>query len=118
MALIGSGVLAAVLLVGLIVQSFLTAREYERTNVCADAMDDIGMAFGNYASKHAGEYPRTLTMLVASEALSDGDKLRGPDVKVEGAEAYDYIAGLRSGDDPIKASPSTRRSTTSSATRR
>ena len=33
-------------------------------------------------------------------ALSEAAALRGPDAEVEGAEAYDYIAGLRSGDDP------------------
>jgi SecD/SecF fusion protein len=99
-ALIFAGVLAVAALGGLITQSVLTARDYERRDACSEAIEDLSMALGNYAAKHAGEYPRDLADLVTSKALSDGKALRGPDVEVADAEAYDYIAGLRSGDDP------------------
>ncbi len=99
-ALILAGVLAVAALGGLITQSVLTARDYERRDACNTAIKKVGMGLNTYAGKHAGEYPRALADLVKSEALSSDVALRGPDDKVADAEAYDYIAGLRSGDDP------------------
>jgi len=99
-ALVLAGVLAVAAVGGLITQSILTAREYRRVDACSEAMEDVSMALGNYAAKHAGEFPRELGGLVESGVLSEAKPLRGPDSDMEGAEAYDYIAGLRSGDDP------------------
>ncbi|MHC4248748.1 MAG: protein translocase subunit SecD, partial [Planctomycetota bacterium] len=99
-AVVLAGVLAVAAVGGLITQSILTAKEYRRTEACGEAIEDVSMALGNYAAKHAGEYPKDLGELVSSGALSEEKKLRGPDAEIEGAEAYDYIAGLRSGDDP------------------
>jgi len=99
-ALILAGVLAVAGVGGLVTQSMLTAKEHRRVDACGEAIEDVSMALGNYAAKHAGRFPKELGVLVESGALSEAKALRGPDSDVEGAEAYDYIAGLRSGDDP------------------
>jgi len=98
-ALIGAGVLVVLALGGLVTQSILTKREFDRRKVSRDKVERIGRALREYSTKHEGNFPKDLGGLVA-EGYLEASPLGGPDA--ETGVAYEYVSGIVDGDPPAR----------------
>ncbi len=96
-ALIGVGLLVVLALGGLVTQSILTKREFDRRKVSRDKVERVGRALREYSTKHEGKFPKDLRGLVADGYLK-ASPLAGPDA--ETGVAYEYVSGLVVGDPP------------------
>ncbi|MHC4504110.1 MAG: protein translocase subunit SecD [Planctomycetota bacterium] len=96
-ALVGAGLLVVLALGGLVAQSILTKREFDRREVSRDNVERIGRALREYSTKHEGNFPKDLAGLVA-EGYLEASPLGGPDA--ETGVAYEYVSGIVVGDPP------------------
>lgn len=65
---------------------------------CMDRMTRIGAAIRQYAGKHGGAYPESLTVLVSEKYLPDADSLKCPESGSEYLYLYDKEVALPCSD--------------------